>query len=272
MTSPTTDNLPLVWTPAGIVSRSDFANELLDDSAMDGRALIETTRTLSGRPWLWDRHIHRLQLSFQKRKEAALSIALPSASDVEVLVREIGAGDIVVRTNLSLDSSPKQGQQMWMDARKLPAAQESIVLRTTEPQNLSSFRHADLKGFRREFLKRQRIRAQQSDADDALILTSSGHVAESTWANVFLCIAGEWRTPALDGSLLPGTVRALICERKLLASLRECSVPVAELKDCSEAFVCNSVRGIVPVRQIDNHILPVGAETLALRTRIFELA
>ena len=108
-----------------------------------------------------------------------------------------------------------------------------------------------------------RIEARRAGADDALFLTVSGHLSESTTANVFLVRRAadgvtELATPALDCAILPGTTRSWLLRWASSVGLRpvEGWLTPDELATADEAFVCSSVAGILPVTRFNGH--PIG--------------
>jgi branched-chain amino acid aminotransferase len=108
-----------------------------------------------------------------------------------------------------------------------------------------------------------RIEARRAGADDALFLTVSGHISESTTANVFLVRratdgVAELATPALDCAILPGTTRSWLLRWADTVGLRpvEGWLTPDELAAADEAFMCSSVAGILPVTRFNGH--PVG--------------
>ncbi len=90
--------------------------------------------------------------------------------------------------------------------------------------------------------------------DEQLLLTdAAGGVLETDRANVFAVADGVLRTPAADGRILPGVMRA-----RVLAVAREAGVAVgtrplalSELLAASEVFVTNAMRGLLPVLGAD---------------------
>ena len=108
-----------------------------------------------------------------------------------------------------------------------------------------------------------RLEARRAGADDALFLTVSGHLSESTTANVFLVRRAtdgvtELATPGLDCAILPGTTRSWLLRWASSVGLRpvEGWLTPDELATADEAFVCSSVAGILPVTRFNGH--PIG--------------
>ena len=99
---------------------------------------------------------------------------------------------------------------------------------------------------------------------DLLLLDADGSVLEGGRASIFVVHDDGVHTPAVDGRILPGTARA-----RLVEILRAAGVPVfqrrltrADLERATEVFVTNSLRGVVPVREVEGvGTWPVGRTT-----------
>ena len=97
--------------------------------------------------------------------------------------------------------------------------------------------------------------AQQKQADDALMLTHSGLVSETTVANIFWMSSDSVFTPSVDCDLLPGITRGV-----LLDIYDQAGMPLVEgefgpdaLAGADIVWICNSVREICPVGRLDEH-------------------
>jgi len=108
-----------------------------------------------------------------------------------------------------------------------------------------------------------RLEARRAGADDALFLTDSGHLSEATSANIVLIREAadgtvELATPGLECAILPGTTRSWILNWAGVAGLRpvEGWLTPDELAAASEAFLCSSVAGVLPVTRFNDH--PIG--------------
>ncbi|MDP9185158.1 MAG: aminodeoxychorismate synthase component I, partial [Actinomycetota bacterium] len=78
------------------------------------------------------------------------------------------------------------------------------------------------------------------DADDVVLVNTSGRVTETTRANLAIRTNGRWTTPPLADGLLPG------CERAALlgdGTLVEGEITIEELQRADEIAFLNSVRG-----------------------------
>lgn len=101
--------------------------------------------------------------------------------------------------------------------------------------------------------------AKDKDADDALMLTVDGVIAETTIANIFWVKGAVIHSPSADCDLLPGITRNGLLQ--VIRNLTEYRVAEGkfspeELQNADAVWVCNSVRELVPVRRIDNQEYP----------------
>ncbi len=100
-----------------------------------------------------------------------------------------------------------------------------------------------------------------ADADDALMLNTSGHVASATVANIFVLQGDELITPSLDQGILPGITRRVLLDhaKKLGFKPVERAVPLEDLVRADAVFLCNSLRFIRPVTTLNGEPLGKGS-------------
>jgi branched-subunit amino acid aminotransferase/4-amino-4-deoxychorismate lyase len=94
--------------------------------------------------------------------------------------------------------------------------------------------------------------AAQAGADDVLCLTAAKLICETTRANVFLIEGDCLLTPGTDGPLLPGIMRGLVLDAaaRMGLDVEEGPVPIEMLRRSDEAFLTNSVWGMLPLARI----------------------
>ena len=100
-----------------------------------------------------------------------------------------------------------------------------------------------------------------ADADDALMLNTSGHVASATVANIFVLQGDELITPSLDQGILPGITRRILLDHAKKLGLKpvERAVPLEDLVRADAVFLCNSLRFIRPVTTLNGEPLGKGS-------------
>ena len=162
---------------------------------MPAPGLIETIRVREGRLPFLARHLERLE-----RSGRALGYP-PLTRDPEPMVRQFeGVDEGVVRLEVH------NGQPL-VTVRELPSDSPPRVIVSTRAH--ASYPH---KTTARAVFDAAAAEARAAGADDALLLTAEGFVAEGTvWAVCWW--EGEGlRAPALDLGILPGLGRARVGE------------------------------------------------------------
>jgi branched-subunit amino acid aminotransferase/4-amino-4-deoxychorismate lyase len=103
--------------------------------------------------------------------------------------------------------------------------------------------------------------AKQEGFDDILQVNSTGEITEASTANIFLIgrhgDSVEIATPAAKSGLLLGITRETITEllEKSQIAVTKRVILADEIPRFDEAFICSTVRGLVPVACIDDHRL-----------------
>jgi branched-subunit amino acid aminotransferase/4-amino-4-deoxychorismate lyase len=205
--------------------------------------LIETMRARGGRvPWL-ERHLARLRASL------AVLGGPPPHDDLADLVRfAVGHGDRVVRLQVT-------ERHVEITTREVNAEQAISLLVSDEVHQ--PYPH---KTTQREQFGRALANARRVGANDAVLLTADGIVAEGTAWNLFWWDGGTLCTPAADVGILPGLGRRRIME---LTDVKEERVPVGALAGRS-LFIVNAVRGIAEVGMFDGAPVPRDSRTAEL--------
>jgi branched-subunit amino acid aminotransferase/4-amino-4-deoxychorismate lyase len=97
-----------------------------------------------------------------------------------------------------------------------------------------------------------RQEAIDQGADDAVMLTTAGNLAEATSSNLFIVREGNVLTPDIGCGFLPGVTREAVIE--LCGELAITCTPVMAgtdvLLSADEAFLTNSLMEVMPVRRI----------------------
>jgi branched-subunit amino acid aminotransferase/4-amino-4-deoxychorismate lyase len=206
--------------------------------------LIETVRIRDGRAPLWPLHRARLEASCQ-----ALGIPFPCA-----LEEPYGGADRAIRLEVGRDG----------------AAISERTVGPTDPVRLaiSAVTHQPYphKTTERMLFDRARAEALGLGADDALLLTARGEVAEASiwslfwWEGEILC------APALDLGILPGVSRRRIAAFAGPVTERRCGRDGLRGRSL---FVSNAVRGMVEVAALDGEPVPPHAATAEIRRRFW---
>jgi branched-chain amino acid aminotransferase len=99
--------------------------------------------------------------------------------------------------------------------------------------------------------------AAQSGFDEAILLDENGLVCEGSGENLFLVREGELVTPGHTNSILDGISRKSVIQiaADLGYPVVERDVARAELYIAEEIFLCGTAAELVPVREVDGHVL-----------------
>jgi branched-subunit amino acid aminotransferase/4-amino-4-deoxychorismate lyase len=148
---------------------------------------------------------------------------------------------------------------LWMTAKPLPhptrisGAVITLSMQVTTDDPLT--RHKTLNYWRKRIALAQAV---QAGSDDVLSLTPDGLICETCRANVFLVEGRRLLTPGLEGPLLPGVMRGVVLERARLLGIEveEGPLPLERIRTTDEAFMTNSLWGMLPIAQLLDRELP----------------
>jgi branched-subunit amino acid aminotransferase/4-amino-4-deoxychorismate lyase len=109
-------------------------------------------------------------------------------------------------------------------------------------------------------------RARGAEADDALLLTPGGFVAETAICSVLWWEDGRLCGPAFDLGVLPGVGRARLTE--LVGQIEERHSTWNDIQERSP-FLVNSVRGVVKISSVQGDPVGSAKQTDALAARFW---
>ena len=206
--------------------------------------LIETIRIRNGTAPLWYLHIRRLATSCK-----ALGVPLPGE-----LPPPEGGSDRVYRLEVGMRGAHASERLVGpSDPVKLIVSRVAHHPYPHKTTDRSQFERAlDI--------------ARGAEADDALLLTPGGFVAETAIYSVFWWENGTLCAPALDIGILPGVGRARVIE--IAGKVEERRTSWKELRGLS-LFLVNSVRGVVKVSAVQDDAVPPSTQTDDLAARFW---
>jgi 4-amino-4-deoxychorismate lyase len=217
-----------------------------------GDGLFETMRVYRGEvPW-WSEHWSRLQHGAQR-----LGIPLPDEARVreeaETLFAEGCDGVLKLLVTRGAGergyAPPTDPVPTWIVSRHgVPATPgRTLHVHVCGTRLASQPALAGIKHCSRLEQVLARSEAERAGADEGLVLDSAGNAVGATAANVFAFVDGRWVTPAIVDCGIAG-----VCRAKLLPALDavERALPLAEVESADAVFLCNAVRGILPVARL----------------------
>ncbi len=101
--------------------------------------------------------------------------------------------------------------------------------------------------------------ARRAGADEAILLNTTGMLAEASASNLFIVNNGRLLTPAVRAGLLPGITRACVIELAATEGIDLSQEPLSleQLTEADEAFLTNTLMEIMPLTRFAGQ--PIGA-------------
>ncbi|HEY5852090.1 MAG TPA: aminodeoxychorismate lyase, partial [Lysobacter sp.] len=234
-----------------------------------GDGLFETVRAHRGEMHWWPAHWQRLQ-----RGAAKLRMALPDERQAFVEATRLLAGSdavlklIVTRGSGGRGYSPvSAGVPDWVLSRHPlpPSPRTGLSVRWCDTRLSLQPALAGIKHCNR--LEQVLARAEWEDAavHEGLMCSSEGDVVCATAANVFILSQGVWTTPRVDRCGVAGVCRAWAIEA---LDAVEARLAVTGVEAADAVFLCNGVRGILPVARLGARTWQPHPQVVALQHRL----
>ncbi len=205
--------------------------------------LLETVRVRGGTAPLWPLHMRRLSASAE-----ALGVPVPP------IEAPVGGPDRIVRIEVRREG-------VTTSERPLAPADPLRLIVSAEP-----FAPYPFKVTERGQFDRALVAAAAAEADDAVLLTGDGLVAEAARWGLYWWDAGRLCAPPLALGVLRSVARTRIGE--LAGPIHEREARPANLAGLP-LFAANAARGIVEVVTWEGHAVPRDARTAALAERFW---
>jgi branched-chain amino acid aminotransferase len=102
-----------------------------------------------------------------------------------------------------------------------------------------------------------KVEATNSGYDEAIMLTERGHVAEGSGENIFVVRGGVLMTPPPSDGVLEGITRDSVIRMAAAMGIpcEERSLARSDLVIADEAFYTGTAAEIVPIREVDDHVI-----------------
>jgi len=260
----------LVAVNGKVTSPEDAVLPALDRGFLYGDAVFETMVAFDSQILDVPRHLTRLRNSCEHLKlpvpwsDAELSFELTSL--VEQLACPKASLRLVLTRGLGMSLKTPAAVHPNRIVYCLPAASEpgatyidGIALKRMVKAGGSRGASAKTANYLESILALQK--AAPEGYQDVLWSNSDGEITEASTANIFFIARQgdevEFVTPPAASGILLGITRDT-----LIAVMRQATLPVHEqivyadeLPRFDEAFLCSTVRGLVPVNRIDRHRL-----------------
>jgi branched-chain amino acid aminotransferase len=263
----------LVYLNNTLVPAAKAKVSVFDHGFLYGDGIYETMRVYDGVVFLLDKHLDRL-----RRSASLIGLDLPkSDADIRLAVYDTllanGLGDAYVRLTISrgygeigLDPDLCKEPTFIIIAEKFKNYPRSyyengIRLKLASVRrNLKEALNPQIKSL--NFLNNvlAKIEAKQAEADEAIMLNASGHLAEGTVSNIFFLKNNVLQTPSINCGILDGITRALVIDlaAKNAIPVKEGVYKPVDLYRATEVFITNSTMEVMPVSRVDEVHFKVG--------------
>jgi branched-chain amino acid aminotransferase len=256
-----------------LVAPEEASVSVFDRGFLYGDAVFEVLRTYGGRPFSLQEHLARLRRSadkvfipmpvdeatFGREVEAALAAVGNDESYVRIVLTR-GSGPL----SLDPDTATRPLRVILVEPVTPPARDlyvRGIALAVVHGRRVTddtAAAGAKVTNYLPNLLALRE--AKRKGTQEALFVDAAGHVLEGASSNVFIVAGGRVSTPPVAAGILPGITRAhvLAAAVALGMSMDERLVPFDEVLAADEVFVTSSIRELLPVVRVDDHIVGTG--------------
>jgi len=226
-----------------------------------GFGIFETMRFCRGKTVYFDAHLQRLASS-ARRLRIKLPLALPKLKNlISQEVKASGLKDAYLR--LTIFGSPKKEFELLIKKytpctpAKYKKGFRVCISDLRQDQNSIFPRH---KTTLRQIYETSYQKALKNGFAEALLLNQKEYLTEASRSNIFWAKDGKLFTPGLSCGCLNGITRKAIIglARKFGLTVCQGKFFISDLKQADEAFLTNSLIGIMPLsgygRRITNFL------------------
>ncbi len=282
--------MPKIWIDGKYFEKDDAKISVFDHGLLYGDGVFEGIRAYNRKAFRLPQHVDRLYASAQ-----AILLTIPMGKDemvamVEDCVRVNDLKDAYIRLVVTRGYG-----DLGLDLRKCPKAtvfciadvirlwpketyERGLTMVTvptpvSQPHNLSP----QVKSLNYLAHIMAHAEAVNAGADEALMLETSGMVAEGSGQNIF-CVSGKvLRTPPEHAGILRGVTRGAVVElgREAGYDVAETALTRYDLYTADEVFLSGTAAEIVGVRKLDGRKIgsgKVGPITQDIAARFSALA
>jgi len=253
---------PLWWVDGDIVAEDDFALPVDDRGLAYGDGLFETILVVKGQPiWLMA-HMDRFRRSARalgyKGVDTLMRRGALGARELLQTVRPArGALRVTWTRGSGLGGfAPPDNARPRIVVRLAPVAPRTLTgVRAITLTDLHGGTMAQHKSCSALAYVEAARRARAKGVEEALLSDGQGGIAEASAANLFAVVDRKLITPPVQLPLLPGVTRAWVIRRGRVTRrpLKE-----KDLARASEAFLTNSISGVVPLLAVNGEKIGSG--------------
>ena len=241
---------------------------VFDRGFLFGDSVYETIARIDGRLIFLGEHLDRLERSARRiflepparaAAESAIAQCVAATGEEDARVRIIvtrGAGSV------DIDPATAGPPQIIVITQPLCAPTLAMLASGVSAEIVRVSRNAQGSvdpavksgNYLQSVLAITEARRRRPGANEAILCSGNGGIAEGASSNVFMVEAGCLETPAIEVGILDGVTRGkvLALARSAGIETRELAfLPPDKLRVADEVFLTSAVRGILPVTTLD---------------------
>jgi len=263
-----------IWMDGELVPSAEATVSVFDHALLYGDGVFEGIRIYGGKVFKEAEHVQRL---FESAKAIRLDIPMTQAAVIDAMHETMKAngidGDGYIRLvatrgvgSLGISVLHTACPTVFVIADKISLYPTEVYQRglhcivssiTRNHPNSTSPRVKSLNYLNNIMAK---LEARDAGADEAIMLTHTGHVSECTGDNIFLIRSGVLLTPSTGEGILEGITRGVAIELagRRGIEVREQSLIRHDLYVADEIFATGTAAEIVAITEVDKRVVGDG--------------
>jgi branched-chain amino acid aminotransferase len=265
-------------------SEGEARISVFDRGFLYGDGVCELLRTYDGTPFAVEEHLGRLQRSALR---CGIPMPVPLGqlrAEIERELRTAANDESVIRVVVTRGVAPSTGLAsmggattrvvlveplVWPPDTAYRDGAHAITLRVARAPTAFAAHDAKTLSALGGVLAMRAARAS-GGAEALLVNVAEGGapiVLEGSTSNVFLIAGDELITPHVDATMLAGVTRERVLDLAASAGLRavERPVPLSDLWCADEVFITSTIRELLPIVSVDDHVVAEGRPGVATR-------
>ncbi len=247
----------MIFLDGKMVEADAVLMESLAPGVVEGKGVFETMKVYQGRILFLQEHLVRMQRGLK-----LYGLRQPYSLEkikkyFYIVIQRNGLKNARIRISVWRKEGRDQKHMaivaqatpIILGARYRKGITAMITLLPRPKTHFSHIKSLDYRIFREAF-----IEAKAKGYDEAILLNNREELVEGATSNIFFIKKGTLHTPATRCGCLNGITRnrVLQCAKKLGISSRIVFAHKSELFNAEEAFITNSLLGVMPLTRVDS--------------------
>ncbi|MDP1854308.1 MAG: aminotransferase class IV [Candidatus Omnitrophota bacterium] len=252
-----------VFLDGKFVNEKEALTPIYEPGFIYSQGLFETMRADNNKIFGLEAHLERLiksaplirlNLTYSKEKLKDIISEALSFNNYPSTYLRLTVWQGVVKVHISVIA---RRHELYNSKEKYISGFSAII--SNMRQNETSFL-SNLKVSARLHFLLAELEARDKNADEAILLNTKGMISEASRANIFIVKDNVIFTSHKESGCLLGLTRVMVLDiaRKEKIRAYEKEIAPGELFDADEAFLTNSLSGIMPLTLVDNKKISQG--------------